>query len=185
MVDGPPCPEKTLHLSLHKKQIENSPSLESHRAIPPVSRQYVMEYYRYYGWPPYWNSSGMKGIKEYPEDMPSSKGERAADLKSHRRDDQHLQSTRGVIGYHIQATDGTIGRVSGFLVDDRSWAICELVVETAHGHSGKEILIAPGKIERISFADSKVVVNLTQADIQRAAETALVAAAVEASERKD
>src|ERR1017187_9188416 len=42
--------EKTLHLKLHKKQIEDSPSLESHKQI---SRPYEMEYYRYYGWPAY------------------------------------------------------------------------------------------------------------------------------------
>jgi hypothetical protein len=55
-------------------------------------------------------------------------------------------------------------------VDDRSWAIRELVVETGHWYSGKEILISPSKIERISYEDSKVFVNLTKADIQRTAE---------------
>ena len=43
--------EKTLHIKLLKKQIEDSPSLQSHKQ---VSRPYEMEFYRYYGWPPYW-----------------------------------------------------------------------------------------------------------------------------------
>jgi hypothetical protein len=60
--------------------------------------------------------------------------------------------------------------VSGFLVDDRSWAIHELAVETSHWYSGKEILISPDKIERISYEDSKVFVNLTKADIQQRTE---------------
>jgi hypothetical protein len=56
------------------------------------------------------------------------------------------------------------------MVDDKSWAIRELVVETGHWYSGKEILISPSKIERISHEGSKVFVNLSNADIQRTAE---------------
>ena len=40
--------EKILRVNLTRKQIEDSPSIESHK---PVSRQYEEEYYRYYGWP--------------------------------------------------------------------------------------------------------------------------------------
>jgi hypothetical protein len=63
--------------------------------------------------------------------------------------------------------------VTGFLVDDRSWAIRELVVETGHWYSGKEIRIPTSKVERISYEASKVVVNLTKADIQKTADHAL------------
>jgi hypothetical protein len=85
------------------------------------------------------------------------------------REDKHLRSARAVTGYQLQTVDGAIGHVSGFLIDDKSWAINELVVETGHWYSGKEILIAPGKVERISYEDSKVFVNLTKTDIQQTA----------------
>jgi hypothetical protein len=165
--------ENTLHLKLLKKQIENSPPIESHK---PVSRQYEIEYYGYYGWPGYWSGGGMWGMGGYPTVLPRSVDETETHRAAHQRDDKHLRSTHAVTGYHIQASDGAIGHVSGFLVDDRSWAIRELVVETGHWYSGKEILISPGKIERISYEDSKVFVNLTKADIQRTAENALAAA---------
>src|SRR5471032_2362823 len=51
--------KKTLHVALRKKQIENSPSPESHK---PVSRQYEIEYFRYYGWPTYWEGGAMWGM---------------------------------------------------------------------------------------------------------------------------
>jgi hypothetical protein len=156
---------KILPVNLTKKQIENSPPIESHR---PVSRQYEEEYYLYYGWPAYWQGGGMWGMGNYPVIMPPPKNLRHHGHK--QRDDIHLRSTTAVTGYYIQATDGTIGSVRGFLVDDKSWAIRELVVETGHWYAGKEILISPAKIERISYEDSKVFVNLTQADIQRTAE---------------
>src|SRR5580692_9622620 len=47
---------KTLFVNLTRKQIEDSPAMETHK---PVSRQYEEEYYRYYGWPYYWKGDGL------------------------------------------------------------------------------------------------------------------------------
>jgi hypothetical protein len=81
-----------------------------------------------------------------------------------------------VTGYPIEAIDGKIGHVTGFLVDDRSWAIRELVVQAGHWYSGKEIRIPTSKVERISYKESKVIVDLTRADIQNTAEHAIAMA---------
>lgn len=153
--------EKTLHVKLERKRIENSPSIESHL---PVSRQYEAKYYRYYGWPAYWESEAVWGLGGFPQVAP------IPDVPPHHRIDKHLQSTRSIKGYQIHTVDGTIGTVSGFMVDDRSWAIRELVVETGHWYAGKEILISPGKITRVSYETSSVLVSLTKADIQRTGE---------------
>lgn len=158
---------KTLHVRLHKKQIEDSPSIESHE---PVSRQYEVDYYRYYGWPVYWDGGGMWGLGGFPTIIPPSKDELAALQQHHHRDDKHLRSAHAVQGYGIQATDGEIGTVSSFMVDAKSWAIRDLVAETGHWYSGKEVLIAPGTVERISYEESKVYVNLTKAEIRHTAE---------------
>ena len=48
-------------IDLTKKQIEDSPSLNSDK---PVSQQYESAYYGYYGWPMYWNGPYMWGY--YP-----------------------------------------------------------------------------------------------------------------------
>jgi hypothetical protein len=165
--------DKMLHVKLRKKQIQDSPSIETHR---PVSRQYEIDYYRYYGWPAYWDGGAMWGIGAYPTDVPPAKVEMEASLRFHHRDDKHLQSVRAITGYHIQTIDGTIGHVSGFLMDDVSWAVCELLVETGHWYSGKKILVAPHAIERISYEDSTVFVGLTKADIQLTGENELAKA---------
>jgi len=157
---------ETVHVNLTRKQIENSPSIELHK---PVSRQYEIEYYRYYGWPVYWDGGSIWGLGGFPVVLPPSKDVMQARLH-HHKDDKHLQSTRAVTGYQIQTVDGAIGSVSGFMVDDKSWAIHELVVEAGHWYAGKEILISPAKIERISYERSEVFVSLTKADIQRTAE---------------
>jgi len=170
--------EKTLHVKLHKKQIENSPSIESHK---PFSRQYEEDYYRYYGWPAYWQGGLIWGTGGYPVIIPPPQ-ELAAHRAPQSRADLHLQSTQAVTGYQIQTVDGAIGHVSGLMVDDKSWAIRDLVVETGHWYSGKEILISPGKVNRISYEESTVFVNLTKADIQGTAENELAKAGATARE---
>jgi len=52
-----------LSVNLSREQIQNSPAIESHK---PISRQYEEEYYRYYGWPSYWDGGGMRGISGFP-----------------------------------------------------------------------------------------------------------------------
>jgi uncharacterized protein YrrD len=159
-----------LHVELTRKQIENSPPIESHR---PVSRQYEEEYYRYYGLPSYWNGLELWGGASYPVVPPppgtdlSERGKRGGTSNG---DDSHLRSTRSVAGDHIQTRDGSIGHVRDFLIDDRTWAVRHLVVETGHWYYGKEIVISAGHIERISDDESTIFVNMTRAAIQDAAE---------------
>lgn len=159
--------EKTLHVKLHKKQIETSPSIDTHK---PVSRQYEEDYFRYYGWPSYWQGGAMWGMDSIPTVTPPLTPATNPHHGHNQRDDVHLRSVKAVTGYHIEATDGAIGSVSGFMVSDKNWAIIDLVVETGHWYAGKQILISPGKIERISYEESKVFVNLKKADIQQTAE---------------
>lgn len=166
--------QRTLHINLRKQQIQDSPPIETHR---PVSRQYEADYYRYYGWPSYWAGDAMWGMGNYPVLGPSAPSEMAEQRIYYHRDDKHLQSAQAVTGYPIQAADGEIGHLKGFLVDDRSWAIRELAVECGHWYAGKEIRIATDKVSWISYADSKVHVSLTQADIERTPEHALATVA--------
>src|SRR5664279_5211850 len=54
--------EQHIAVNLTKKQIEDSPSLESDK---PVSRQFELSYYAYYGWPMYWGGPFMWGPYPY------------------------------------------------------------------------------------------------------------------------
>jgi len=153
---------KLLRANLTRQQIENSPSIESHK---PVSRQYEEEYYRYYGWPFYWRGDalwGMSGspILELPAKLLPSE-QATASGRAPQRADAYLRSTQAMNGYHIKARDGTIGQVCDFMMDDQSWAICQLVVKTGHRFSGKEVEIPTSKVDRISWDESTVFVNLT------------------------
>jgi len=153
---------KVLHVNLTRKQIEDSPAIESHK---PLSRLYEEEYHRYYGWPYYWQGGGVWGMSGFPIlELPPKTlpGEPAAAIGPQpERPDAHLRNTQAVNGYHLQASDGIIGHVCDFMMDDKSWAIGQLVIKIGHRLSGKEVLIPTNKIARISFDDSTVFVNLT------------------------
>jgi hypothetical protein len=55
----------------------------------------------------------------------------------------HLRSVKEVIGYHIQATDGDIGHVEDFVVDDEVWALRYVVVDTRNWLPGRKVLWYP------------------------------------------
>jgi hypothetical protein len=168
---------KTLHVELRKMQIENSPSIDAHR---PVSRPDEVEYYKYYGWPGYWDGTAMWGYNPYPVAQPPLSEVAKDQRQFHHRSEKHLRSTQSVAGHNIHAADGMIGRVSGFMVDDRSWEICHLVAETGEWYAGKEILIPTTKVERISYEESKVFVTLTIADLQQTPENHIATTGVRA-----
>ncbi len=155
---------RILSVKLSRKQIENSPPIARHR---PVSRQFETEYHAYYGWPYYWSSDAPMGFGGNSLDYSPLLTSRDENEETRKRDDIHLRSACTVAGYEIEASDGTIGHVSDFLVDDRTWAIRELVVEAGHWYSGKEILIPIGKIKRISTRESRIHVYLTKRDIEK------------------
>ena len=161
---------RLLHVGLQRKQIQNSPAIESHI---PVSRQYEIDYYRYYGLPVYWPAGAVTDLGLSPAADPVSIVEVEMHLQRRHREDTHLQSTKAITGFHIRAIDGMIGHVSGFFVDDRGWSIPALVVETGHWYSGKEVLISGNNVDRISYDDSTVFVNLTRSDIRKTLEADL------------
>ena len=167
--------EKVLRVNLTRKQIEDSPSIESHK---PVSRQYEEEYYRYYGWPYYWQGDALWGLSGFPIlELPAKPllGEPAtAHGPQPERADAHLLSTQAVNGYHLRTAEGMIGHLCDFMMDAQSWAIGQLVIKTGHRLSGKEVLIPTKNVERISYDESTVFVNLTGNDVEQSPEHHLV-----------
>ena len=171
---------QTLPVSITKAQVKNSPAFDADK---PVSRQNEEQYLGYYGYPYYWGGGGMWGEGLYPYAMvPGYAGygvdraERDREMEAyvredrarHRNDDPHLRSCNAVTGYHIHATDGDIGHVSGFLVDDETWAIRYLIIDTSNWWMGHKVLVAPAWIKGVQWFDEKVSVDLSRDSIKTA-----------------
>jgi hypothetical protein len=108
----------------------------------PISRQFEITFSQYYGIPSYWPVSG----------------------------DQRLLGTEEVRGAALHATDGVVGHVEDFLVEDLTWRIRYLKIDTGNWWPGKRVLVAPEWIERMSEEDSTVVVAVPRDVIQSAPE---------------
>lgn len=165
--------DDALQVRLTRKQIQDSPSIASHET---VSRQFEEQYYRSYGWPAYWQGGQMWGMSGDPLVASPQPRDIAVRQALEPPADRHLQSTKSVTGYHVQAVDGAMGHVTSFHVNAVSWAIHELVVDAGHWYSGRPILVPPGKVDRISVVERKVFVTLSMAELKSSEEGALAGA---------
>jgi hypothetical protein len=80
--------------------------------------------------------------------------------------DAHLRSIREVIGYDIQGTDGSIGRLADFIVDDETWEVRYLVLDTSHWWLKNVVLVAPHWATRVSWDERKVFLDLSRQAIK-------------------
>jgi uncharacterized protein YrrD len=165
-------------VNLTRDQVKDSPDIDTQK---PVSRQHETAFMDYYGYPYYWGGPYLWGDAAFPatltmppavesqiaaaatarmsERMPERAGE------SEETYDEHLRSANEVRGYHISAADGEIGHVDDFILDDGDWAIRSIVIKTGGWLSGRKTLLSPQSIERISWTESKMFVNLTRNQI--------------------
>jgi sporulation protein YlmC with PRC-barrel domain len=143
---------RRIDLDLTRRGIEECPNSSTDK---PVSRQFEREYYQFYDWP-YW------GNAEDLDDRESEDSRMVRSSSGPRGSDPHLRSVREVTGYLIQGSDGTVGHVKDFVIDDEIWCIDHLVVDTSNWWLGKSVALAPRWVERISWAENTLHVNLTR-----------------------
>jgi len=91
-----------------------------------------------------------------------------ASLATSSRDECHLRSSNTVIGHHIEATDGDVGHVEDLLVDDHTWAIRHLIVNTSNWWGGQRVLIAPHSIKDVNWCEAKICVGLSRQAVKDA-----------------
>src|SRR6202795_2234164 len=77
-----------------------------------------------------------------------------------------LHKTSYMRGFHLLATDGEIGHVDDFLVDE-GWNIRYLVVDTSNWIGGKSVLISPAVLDKIDSPEKKIQTTLSRAEIER------------------
>jgi sporulation protein YlmC with PRC-barrel domain len=169
---GADWPDEIVHVNLAKEQIRSSPGIDSDM---PVSRQHEAGLYQHFGYPYYWRGPHMWGDAVYPVPMDSSDDPGLQDRKettemTAANSDPHLRSSNEVIGYTIQATDDTVGHVEDFMLDDKDWSIRLMVVDTRNWWPGKKVLVAPQRIERVSWSERKVAVDISREAVENSPE---------------
>ncbi len=152
---------EALLVKLTRDQVEKSPSIAQNE---PVSRQMEYRLYGYYGVDPLWGGAyyGGNSIAQ-PMAGPLFVGadDAAALHESRGAGDAHLYSLEEVTGYNIHASDGDIGHIESFLIDDENWGIRYLVVDTRNWWFGRHVLLSPAAVQHIEWNLHKINLNLT------------------------
>jgi hypothetical protein len=162
--------ERQVEVALTKQQVQDSPLINTHL---PVSRQHEAAYLGYYGYPSYWGGPYLWGPAFSPAGQAPSARTTSEILEERIRKestDSHLRSMESVSGYEIEATDGEIGHVEGFVVDDEAWAIRYMEIATRNWWPGKKVLVSPAWIQLVSWPSSKVYVGVTREAIREGPE---------------
>jgi len=145
-----------LLLSISRDQVEHSPHVDT---LKPVSRQYEVDALNYYGYPHYWVSPEVWAPAAIPD---------ATAPETATPADTHLRSASEVFGYAIRATDGDLGHVDDLLIEDVSWAVRYLVIDTSNWWFGRHVLMAPEWITEIDWPERFVAVDLTRDAVKEA-----------------
>jgi uncharacterized protein YrrD len=124
---------------LTRKQILESPGVETH---VPVANGPRMDTATIMDWGLYWVQ-----IIDHPWQV---------------GDDPHVHNTQEVTGYHLRETDGHIGHVADFLIDDEAWQIKFIEADTRNWWPGKHVLISPERVLGIDGVNRVVNINLSR-----------------------
>jgi hypothetical protein len=136
-------PERRLRVRLTKEQVRHSPGADTDL---PVARREAMAAAQVLVWEAYWTS--------ILDNMPELEG------------DPHLRSTKMLTGLHLHCTDGPLGHVEDFLIDDQTWSVRELVVDTRNWWPGKRVLIEPRLVEAIDWDDREIRLLLPREEVE-------------------
>jgi len=160
---------KSVPVRLTRQQLEGGPHIDTDE---PVSRQQELAYLGYYGYPSYWDGPFMWGATSYPYPTGPELIIAANGTPAHTDDslDSHLRSAREVRSYHLRTTRASMGYVDDFLIDDESWAIRYIVVDTREWCPDKHVVISPQWITRVDWAEKLVIVDVTRDTVQRSPE---------------
>jgi len=169
--------ERIVTVSIDREQVKHSPPIDTHK---PISQHYEVDYLSHFGYALYWGNTGLWGAYETPGMIATGSANPSHTRSDDPKDtdtcaaarctqsDCHLHSCNDIIDYHIQALDGEIGHLQGMLVDEETWAVRYFIVNTSNWWLGHQVLVAPAWIKSVDWAESKILVDMTQQQIKDA-----------------
>lgn len=160
-LQSPDWNNKLFPVNLNMEQVKNSPDIDTQKT---VSRQHEIDLHNHYSWPYYgaagagfYGGMGMGGMVDSRMPIEDIIAEQRLE---NEQGDPHLRSTEEVRGYHIHATDGIIGDVEDFIINDENWKIDYLIVDTGNWFPGKKVILSPEWISQIKWEENCVYVDL-------------------------
>lgn len=145
-LDLPDWKTKTCHTCLSKEQLRDCPGVDTKK---PVSRQQELAMREYFGPLACWADArfGMTSIPAF------------AKFAAPAGENSHLRSACRLMGHRVWATDGNMGQLHGFVMDEGTWHIKYLEVSVSGWHDQSITLIPSEWVDRISWAECRVYLH--------------------------
>ena len=78
-------------------------------------------------------------------------------------------------GFHVGATDGPLGHIDDFIVDEATWQIRYLVIDTSNWLGGKWVAVSPTSVTGIEWAQRRRPTGWSAGPSSRAKSTKTIA----------
>jgi hypothetical protein len=150
-VETPDWEKRVFPVHLTREQVRHSPDVDTAK---PVSRQQEIAMSKYFGGSTYWSVRFPTGRYTAEMEYPAA-----------TEGDPHLRSAWDVAGYKVWATDGELGRLEDYVLDDASWHLGYLIVTTGNWLNSQNLLVSTRWVESISWADSRVDLASSRAKV--------------------
>ncbi|MDX1378951.1 MAG: PRC-barrel domain-containing protein [Anaerolineales bacterium] len=148
---------ETFPVNLTREGVKASPDID---LAKPVSREYEEELLKHYNWPAYWSITSSQAGQPFftpPYLFVAQEDNTKEKLQS------HLRSATELIDYQVFATDGEVGNVTDFILEDEDWQIRYMIVDTnGNLETGKKVMVALEWISRIEVGSQEIQIDLTQ-----------------------
>ena len=178
VLDAPDWDASLLPVNLTTEQVRHSPSIDAEQS---VTREHEAGLQAHYGWPAYWFGGSFPGgvlappfpVVEAPVSPPVPATAQTAlaatpAVRTAPAGDPHLRRAGAVLGYRLEATDGGVGHIEDFLFEDLTWAVRYLVIDPRTWLPGRRVVISPDWISSVSWAQSRVYIDLTREAVRSA-----------------
>lgn len=162
----PDWDNKRFEVKLTKEQVESQPGLDSDA---PVSRQHERKWFQSYGYPYYWIGPtpawgyGAEPAALFAGQTPGAGEDAAAEEEG----DPHLRSLEEVRSYKVATENETFGHVEDLLMDDATWTIRYVQIDTRKWLPGQTVVLSPDWFNRFDWDNETLDCELTRETIER------------------
>jgi sporulation protein YlmC with PRC-barrel domain len=163
------CRNRTIRAGLRRAQVLGAPRVNP---AEPVDGETELRCHQHYGLPPYWGGLGVWGDYMLPALLLAQWGDGEAaglpqDPPAH---EEPLHGTDELENLRVRASDGELGGVEDLVVDDESWQIAFLVVDTGGRLQGRKVIVDPAWIDSVDWPLRTAQIDLPRGAIEGAAQ---------------
>jgi hypothetical protein len=146
VVSEPDWEKKAVTAYLAKEQLLKSPDADS---VKPVSRQQQLALNKHFGWTDH--------VSDWA--IPSALVPTQREFPALTPDDPHLRGVLDITGYEVWTTDGYLGLLEDFVLEQASWHINYLLVDCGDWVRRREQFISTLWVRAISWANHRVTLD--------------------------